>query len=62
MSNLRVKGSKQKRTLPIAQQSSESLQAQIASFLNSGGVIEEIPRGVSGQIFTPIGKNHSNRP
>ena len=62
MSNLRVKGSKQKRTLPTAQQSSESLQAQIASFLNSGGVIEEIPRGVSGQIFTPIAKNHSNRP
>lgn len=56
MSNLRVKGSNQKRTVPTAQQSSESLQAQVASFLSSGGVIEEIPRGVSGQVFTQIGK------
>lgn len=57
MSNLRVKGSNQKRSvLTVQQQSSELLQAQVASFLNSGGVIEEIPRGVSGQVFTQIGK------
>ncbi|MCK9533322.1 MAG: hypothetical protein M0Q98_01350 [Pseudomonas sp.] len=56
MSNTRVKGSNQKRTVPTAQQSSESLELQIASFLNSGGIIEEIPRGVSGQIFTPATK------
>ncbi len=57
MSNMRVKGSNQKRPGPAAQQqSSELLQVQIDSFLNSGGVIEEIPRGVSGQIFTPIAK------
>ncbi|HZJ93892.1 MAG TPA: hypothetical protein VFD09_12520 [Thiopseudomonas sp.] len=42
--------------MPTAQQSSESLELQIASFLNSGGVIEEIPRGVTGQVFTPMAK------
>lgn len=57
MLNMRVKGSNQKRSVPAAQQqSSDLLQAQIDSFLDSGGVIEEIPRGVSGQVFTPIAK------
>lgn len=58
MSNTRVKGSNQRRTVPTAQQSSESLQLQIASFLDLGGVIEEIPRGVSGQIFIPQTKKN----
>lgn len=53
MSNTRVKGSNQKRTAPTAQQSSESLSLQVAQFLGTGGVIEEIAQGVSGQIFTP---------
>ena len=57
MLNMRVKGSNLKRSVPAAQQqSSDLLQAQIDYFLDSGGVIEEIPRGVSGQVFTPIGK------
>lgn len=56
MSNTRIKGSNQKRTPPAAQQSSESLRLQIANFLDSGGVIDEIPQGVSGQVFTPLAK------
>ncbi|HKM38227.1 MAG TPA: hypothetical protein VJY83_11390 [Thiopseudomonas sp.] len=56
MPNTRIKGSNQRRIVPTAQQSSESLELQIASFLNSGGVIEEIPRGVTGQVFTPMAK------
>ena len=59
MLNMRVKGSNQKRSVPAAQQqSSDLLQAQIDSFLDSGGVIDEIPRGVSGQIFTPLEKKN----
>ncbi len=56
MSNTRVEGSNQKRSQPNAQQSSESLRLQITHFLDSGGVIDEIPQGVSGQVFTPIAK------
>lgn len=56
MPNTRVKGSNQRRIVPNAQHSSTALEAQIASFLESGGVIEEIPRGVSGQVFTPMAK------
>ncbi len=56
MSNTRVKGSNQKRSTPAAQQTSESLDAQIAQFLDGGGAIEVIPRGVSGQVFTPTKK------
>ena len=56
MPNTRVKGSNQRRIVQVAQQSSQALEAQIATFLKSGGVIEEIPRGVTGQIFTPMAK------
>ncbi|GEM_PF-3357773 len=56
MSNTRVKGSNQKRQQQSAQQSSESLHLQITHFLNSGGVIDEIPQGVSGYVFTPMAK------
>lgn len=56
MSNTRVKGSKQKRSQPSAQLSSESLRLQMINFLDSGGVIDEIPQGVSGQVFTPMSK------
>ncbi|HKM26421.1 MAG: hypothetical protein GX673_05315 [Gammaproteobacteria bacterium] len=56
MPNTRVKGSNQRRIVQVAQHSSQALEAQIATFLKSGGVIEEIPRGVTGQIFTPMAK------
>lgn len=56
MSNTRVKGSNQKRTQPNAQHSSESLRLQMTNFLDSGGVIDEIPQGVSGQVLTPMAK------
>ena len=56
MPNTRVKGSNQRRIVQVAQPSSQALEAQIATFLKSGGVIEEIPRGVTGQIFTPMAK------
>ncbi|MFB0964058.1 MAG: hypothetical protein QMB97_11220 [Pseudomonas sp.] len=53
MSNTRMKGSNQKRNTPATQQTSASLDAQVAQFLDNGGAIEVIPRGVSGQVFTP---------
>lgn len=56
MSTTRIKGSNQKRTVPTPEQSSESLRLQIASFLKSGGEIEEIAQGASGQVFTPLAK------
>jgi hypothetical protein len=56
MSNTPIKSSSQKRTPASAQQSSESLRLQIANFLDLGGVIDEIPQGVSGQVFTPMAK------
>ena len=56
MSITRVKGSNQKRNTAVARQSSESLEIQIAQFLGTGGTIEEIPQGVSGQVFTPQAK------
>ncbi|WP_437883055.1 hypothetical protein [Pseudomonas sp. LRF_L74] len=31
----------------------ESIEAQIAAFLNSGGEIQQIAKGVSGQTGTP---------
>ena len=30
---------------------SESLEAQVAAFLNSGGEIQQIAKGVSGQVY-----------
>ena len=53
MPNTRVKGSNQKRNTPATQQTRASLDAQVAQFLDNGGAIEVIPRGVSGQEFTP---------
>ncbi len=46
--------------------SSENLENQVAQFLASGGKIQEIPLGVSGQVATSgprhitLGKRHSN--
>ncbi|MDY7219013.1 hypothetical protein TOI97_05430 [Denitrificimonas sp. JX-1] len=56
MPNTRIKGSNQRRTVQMAQKSSDDLQAQIAQFLGAGGVIEEIPQGLSGQPFIPYSK------
>jgi len=48
--------------------SSENLENQVAQFLASGGKIQEIPLGVSGQVATSgprhitLGKRHSNQP
>ncbi|MCF7203098.1 hypothetical protein [Pseudomonas oligotrophica] len=36
-----------------AVETSESLAAQMAAFLKSGGEIQQIPTGVSGQSQTP---------
>ncbi|AYF87707.1 hypothetical protein Pres01_32150 [Metapseudomonas resinovorans] len=35
---------------PAATTSSEALEAQIAAFLNKGGEIQEIAKGVSAQV------------
>lgn len=36
----------------IPQETSESLAAEVEKFLASGGKIQEIPQGVSGQVAT----------
>ena len=46
--------------------SSETIEDQVGAFLASGGKIQEIPLGVSGQVATSgprhitLGKRHSN--
>jgi hypothetical protein len=48
----------------IDESSSESIEAQTARFLASGGKVQEIPLGVSGQVATTgprhitLGKRH----
>jgi hypothetical protein len=44
------KGSSPKTELP--QETSASLAADVEKFLASGGKIQEIPQGVSGQVAT----------
>lgn len=46
---MRVKGSSQKPKPQPAVETSESIEAQIAAFLKSGGEIQQIAKGVSGQ-------------
>lgn len=58
------------KTKPMKDQvddiSTESLDDQIAAFLKSGGKIQQIPLGVSGQVATSgprhitLGKRHTN--
>ncbi|UVE18947.1 hypothetical protein NVV93_06040 [Pseudomonas sp. LS44] len=50
---MRVKGSSSKPKPAPAVETRESLEAQMAAFLQSGGEIQEIARGVSGQVYTP---------
>jgi hypothetical protein len=49
----RIKGSNRTSKPAAATSTSESLDAQIAAFLKSGGEIQEIDKGVSGQSWTP---------
>lgn len=44
--------SKSKAKAAAAVETSESLQTQVAAFLKSGGEIEQVARGVSGQVWT----------
>ena len=50
MATLRVKASTAQAKPAAATATRESLDAQIAAFLNGGGEIQEIAKGVSGQV------------
>mgnify|MGYP007112267279 CR=1 FL=1 len=50
---MRIKGSNKTAKPVAATSTSESLDAQIAAFLQSGGEIQQIDKGVSGQSWTP---------
>ena len=53
MATLRVKSSSSKVSKPApAVETRESIEAQIAAFLQAGGEIQQIDRGVSGQTWT----------
>jgi len=49
---MRVKASTSKAKAPAAVETRESLGNQVDAFLKSGGEIQEIARGVSGQVWT----------
>lgn len=52
MATLRVKSSNSKSSKPEAAVATrESLDAQIAAFINGGGEIQQIAKGVSGQQY-----------
>ncbi|MDE1168917.1 MAG: hypothetical protein PW845_26925 [Pseudomonas sp.] len=53
MAAMRVKASTTKAKPAPAVETSESINAQIAAFLKSGGEIQQIDKGVSGQTYTP---------
>ena len=65
-----AKTAKSARSKPVKEQeddfSSETIEDQVEAFLASGGKIQEIPLGVSGQVATSgprhitLGKRHSN--
>ena len=50
---MRVKASASKAKPATAVETSYSINAQIAAFLKSGGEIQQIDKGVSGQTFGP---------
>lgn len=50
---MRVKASNSKAKPAPAVETSESINSQIAAFLKSGGEIQQIAKGVSGQTFGP---------
>ncbi|KTC32918.1 hypothetical protein AO265_37555 [Pseudomonas sp. ABAC61] len=50
---MRVKNSSSKvKPAPVVE-TSESINEQVAAFLKSGGKIQQIDKGVSGQTFAP---------
>ena len=52
MATLRVKSSSSKVSKPApAVETRESIEAQIAAFLQGGGEIQQIAKGVSGQTY-----------
>jgi hypothetical protein len=53
MAAMRVKASNSKAKPAPAVETSESINSQIAAFLKSGGEIQQIAKGVSGQTFGP---------
>ena len=53
MAAMRVKASTSKAKPAPAVETSESINDQIALFLKSGGEIQQIAKGVSGQTFGP---------
>lgn len=53
MAAMRVKASNSKPKAAPAVETSDSINAQIAAFLKSGGEIQQIAKGVSGQTFGP---------
>ena len=50
---MRVKASNSKPKAAPAVETSESINAQIEAFLKTGGEIQQIAKGVSGQTFGP---------
>ncbi len=50
---MRVKGSNKVAKPVPAVETRESIEAQVAAFLQSGGEIQQVERGVSGQVWTP---------
>ncbi|MGV8843654.1 MAG: hypothetical protein ACOH2I_10565 [Pseudomonas sp.] len=51
MAAMRVKASAMKKKPAAAVETHSSINEQVAAFLKSGGEIQEIPKGVSGQVF-----------
>ena len=56
MAVLRVKASQSKSSATPAVETRESIEAQVAAFLKKGGEIQQIARGVSGQIPGAVSK------
>lgn len=50
---MRVKGSNKVAKPAPAVETRESIEAQVAAFLQGGGEIQQVERGVSGQVWTP---------
>lgn len=50
---MRVSEANRKVKQEPAQATHESLQAQVAAFLQAGGEIQQIAKGVSGQVSPP---------
>ena len=52
-----MSSSSRRRNQAAVIETSESIAEQTAAFLKSGGKVEQVPRGVSGQVST-TGKKH----